>query len=135
MTRYTKGIKPFKDPYHLPKNLFKPKPREYYASRTTYKLPPHLQKKLDEYLKKPQPRFNRDDYLIVCCNISNHTKENQDLANFIWSIAPDRRKQSGTHYVYLVKRPKGIKETYAINPSTKDQLLPIIYQAIENGTL
>ena len=135
MTRYTRGIKPFKDPYHLPKNLFQPKPREYYASKTSYKLPVYLRKKLKEYLKKPQPRFNPKDYLIVCCNISNNSKEHQDLANFIWSIAPDRRKESGRHYVYLVKRPKGTTITYAINPSTKDQLLPIIYEAIEKEIL
>lgn len=135
MTRHTRNLKHFKDPYYIPKNTFKPKPREYYAARTTYKLPKHLQKKLNEYLKKPQPRFNPQDYLIVCCNISNNPKPHQDLANFIFSIAPDRRKLSGTHYVYLVKRPKGTTITYAINPSTKDQLLPIIYEAIDKGIL
>lgn len=125
----------YKDPYYVPKNTFKAKPREYYASKTTYKLPERLKPLLDEYLKKPQPRFNPDDYVIVCSKFLTDSKEHQDLSNFIWSIAPERRKQKGRPYVYLVKRPKGVKHTYAINPSTKDKLLPIIFEAIEKGCL
>ena len=85
----------YKDPYFLPKNTFKPKPREYYASKTTYQVPDYLKKKLKEYLKKPQPRLNPKDYLIICYKNSSDPKEQQDLANFIWSIAPDRRKEEG----------------------------------------
>ena len=125
----------YKDPYFIPKNTFQPKPREYYASKTSYRLPEHLKKKLNEYLKKPQPRLNPKDYLIICYKNSSDSKEQQDLANFIWSIAPDRRKADGVNRVYLVKRPKGISQTFALNPSTKDQLLPIIYEAIDKGIL
>lgn len=124
----------YKDPYYLPKNTFTPRPREYYASLTTYKVPEHLQKKLEEYLKKPQPKFNKQDYLIVCYRNSSDPKPQQDLANFAYSIAPDRRRD-GINRVFLVKRPKGTTQFYALNPSTKDQLLPIIFEAIDKGIL
>lgn len=125
----------YKDPYYLPKNTFKPRPREFYASKTTYKVPEYLKKKLEEYLAKPQPRLNPKDYLIVCYRNSSDPLPQQDLANFAYSIAPERRKQKGVNKVYLVKRPKGISQTYALNPSTKDQLLPIIFEAIDKGVL
>ena len=126
---------PYKDPYYLPKNTFKPKLREYYATHTSYKLPEHLKPILKEYLKKPQPRLNPEDYLIVCYRNTTASKESIDLANFIWSITPPRRTQEGLNRVCLVKRPKGISGTYALNLSTKDKLLPVIFEAIEKGIL
>ena len=85
-------------------------------------------------LKLPQPKFEKDKFLIVCYRNSSDPKPQQDLANFAYSIAPDRRKD-GINRVFLVKRPKGFKTTFALNPSTKDQLLPIIFDAIDKGIL
>lgn len=126
-------LSPYKDPYYMPKNTFKRRPREYYAARTTYKLPEHLKPILEEYLKKPQPKFNKDDY-CVCC-VRGYKKEQDDLVNFILSILPDRRTLDGRASVYLVKRPKGFKKTFPLNLRTKDKVLPIVFEAIENGTL
>lgn len=134
MSKYVKGICPRKNPYYLPKNTFKRRPREYYAAKTTYKLPEHLRPILEEYLKKPQPRFNKNDY-CVCCYRGYRSKEQLDLANFIMSILPDRRTEDGKYAVYLVKRPKGFTKTFPLNSFTKDKLLPLIFEAIEKGTL
>ena len=121
----------YKDPYFLPPNTFKPKPREYYASRTTYKLPEHLKPILEEYLKKPQPRFNKDDYCVCCYR--DGSPQQMDLANFIYSIIPDRRKVQGLPCVYMVKRPKGFTKTFSLNTHTKDKILPLIFEAIEKS--
>lgn len=123
----------YKDPYYYPKNMFKKKPREYYAAKTTYKLPEHLKPILEEYLKKPQPKFNKDNY-CVCCYMYR-SEAQKDLANFIFSIAPDRRTQDGYTCVWLVKRPKGFTKTLPLNTRTKDKLLPLIFEAIEKGQL
>ena len=125
----------YKDPYYMPKNVFKRRPREYYAARTTIKLPEHLKPILEEYLKKPQPRFNKDDYLIMSSKHPKDSKEHQDLANFARSIAPDRRTRDGFQYIYLVKKDPQYPNQLALNPSTKDKLLPIIFKAIELGEL
>lgn len=126
----------YKDPYFLPPNTFKRKPREYYAARTTYKLPEHLKPILEEYLKKPQPRLNKYDYCICCYRGGGYrSKEQENLSNFIMSILPDRRADDWKHAVYLVKRPKGFTKTFALNRKTKDRLLPLIFEAIEKGTL
>lgn len=123
----------YKDPYYYPKNMFQKKPREYYAARTTYKLPEHLKPILEEYLKKPQPKFNENDY-CVCCYLDRSPAQD-DLAYFALSIAPYRRMKEGYKRVWLVKRPKGFTKTLPLNPSTKDKVLPIIYEAIEKGCL
>lgn len=124
---------PYKNPYFYPKNMFKPKDRKYYAERTTYKLPEHLKPILEEYLKKPQPKFNKANYCVCCYR--EGSKAQMDLANFIFSIAPERRKVQGNPAVYLVKRPKGFTKTFALNNYTKDKVLPIIFEAIEKGCL
>lgn len=125
---------PYKNPYFYPKNMFKPRSREYYASQTTYKLPEHLKPILEEYLKKPQPKFNKK-YYCVCCNREKRSKEQLDLANFIFSIAPDRRREDNRHTIYLVQRPKGFTKTFVLNPHTKDKILPLVFEAIEKGIL
>lgn len=114
--------------------MFQNKPREYYAAHTTYRLPEHLKPILEEYLKKPQPKFRKEDY-CVCCHREKRNKEHLDLANFIFSIAPDRRKVESRYAVYLVKRPKGFTKTLSLNPHTKDKVLPLIFEAIERGCL
>ena len=124
---------PYKDPYFMPKNTFKPKPREYFAARTTYKLPEHLKEKVKKIQATPQPRFDERRYIICCYNFGS--KEQRDLANFILSISPPRRIKYGTNSTWLVQRPEGFTDTYHLNPHTKDRLLPLIFEAIENGTL
>lgn len=123
----------YKDPYFYPKNMFQRKPREYYAARTTYKLPEHLKPILEEYLKKPQPKFNKDNYCVCCYFRRSAAQDN--LANFVMSIAPYRRMKEGYKCVWVVKRPKGFTKTLPLNPSTKDKVLPIIFEAIEKGCL
>jgi hypothetical protein len=123
----------YKDPYYYPKNMFQKKPREYYAARTTYKLPEHLKPILEEYLKKPQPKFNKDNYCVCCYKY--RSPEQTNLSNFIISIAPYRRMEEGRTCIWLVKRPKGFTKTLPLNPSTKDKVLPLIFEAIEKGCL
>lgn len=130
MPRWHSG---YKDPYYYPKNMFKKKPREYYAAKTTYKLPEHLKPILEEYLKKPQPKFRKEDYCVCCNRLRN--KEQDNLVNFILSIIPDRRTVDGRTQIFLVKRPKGFTKTIPLNLKTQDKVLPIIFEAIENGTL
>ena len=124
----------YKDPYFMPKNTFKPKPREYYAAKTTIKLTPEQQEKVKKLQAIPQPRFDRNNYVLLCSKTGS--KEQQNLGNFAFSIAPPRRRDSKDQTsVWLVKRPKGFKKSFPLNPSTKDKFLPLIFEAIENGSL
>lgn len=125
MPRWHSG---YKDPYFLPKNTFK-KDRAKYAAQTTYKLPEHLKPILEEYLKKPQPKFNKDDY----CVCMFHSMVSKDLKNFILSIIPDRRTRDGQGEVYMIRRQPGMKGKFHLTEKTKDKLLPAIFQAIEKG--
>ena len=123
----------YKDPFFMPKNTFKPKPREYYANKTTIKLTPEQQDKVKKLQSIPQPRFNKTNYVVYCSN--DGSPEQRNLGNFAFSIAPPRRQQSYSHAVWLVKRPKGFKKSFPLNPKTKDKILPLIFEAIENGSL
>lgn len=123
----------YKDPYFMPKNLFQPKSREYYESLTDIKLTDEQRRKLEEIWKKPQPLVVPDEYLITM----KVGKKPDNLIAFIKSIIP-RRRMANDHYLYLVKKkPNNItmKGNYLLNNDTKDSILPIIFQSIDNGTL
>ena len=120
----------YKDPYFQPANMFKRKPREHYASQTNMKLPEHLKPMLEKILSKPQPKFKKENY----CVCMTRYKVSPDLRNFILSILPDRRTVDGCEVVYMVQRPKGYHHNITLSDKTKDKILPLIYEAIENGT-
>lgn len=125
MPRWHSG---YKDPYFQPKNMFK-KDRSKYASQTTYKLPDHLKPILEEYLKIPQPKFNKNDY----CVCMKHRSVSKDLKNFILSIVPDRRTMDGQDEVYMIRRQKGMKGKFFLTEKNKHKILPAIFQSIEKG--
>ena len=118
----------YKDPYFYPKNMFK-KNRAKYAAMTTYKLPEHLKPILEEYLKKPQPKFKKEYY----CLCMQHRKVSKDLKNFILSIVPDRRTRDGEDEVYMIRRQPGMRGRFTLTEKNKDKILPAIFQAIEKG--
>lgn len=123
-----RGHSSYKDPYYYPKNMFK-KNRAKYAAMTTYKLPEHLKPILEEYLKKPQPKFDKKYY----CMCMHHCDVSRDLKNFILSIVPDRRTVDGRDSVYMIRRQKGMKGFFLLKEKNKDKLLPAIFEAIEKG--
>lgn len=126
MPRWHSG---YKDPYFQPKNMFKRKPREEYASQTDMKLPEHLKPALERILNKPQPKFKKENY----CVRMTRSAVSKDLRNFILSILPDRRTIDGTEVVYMVKRPRGYQGTFTLSDKTKSVILPMIFEAIEKG--
>lgn len=133
---YHKRTRHCKDPYYLPKNTFQAKPREYYEERTTIKLTDEQKEKLKKIWEQPQKRVNPEEYAICVACVTPKRKK-ADLENFAKSIAPKRRF-ADEHYIFLVKKePNNLnfRGNYRLNLKTKDILLPIIFQAIENGTL
>lgn len=132
---YHKRTRHCKDPYYQPKNKFQAKPREYYESLSPIKLTDEQKEKLKKIWEQPQERVNPEDYAI--CVACTKSQEKEGLCFFIKSIAPSRRF-ADCHYIFLVKKkPNNLnfKGNYRLNLKTKDFLLPVIFQAIDNGTL
>ena len=130
---YRRRTRRFKDEYYTPKNLFQPKPREYYESLTDIKITEAQREKLREVWEQPQPRVVPEEYAITMkCG-----RKPDSLMAFIKSIIP-RRRMTNDHYVYLVKKKPNnfsFKGNYLLSNRTKQHLLPIIFQAIDNGTI
>lgn len=130
---YRRRTRRYKDSYYTPKNLFQPKPREYYESLTDIKITDEQREKLKKIWDMPQPRVVPEEFVITM----KCAKKPDSLMAFIKSIIP-RRRMTNDHYVYLVKKkPNGFdfKGNYLLSSRTKDVLLPIVFQAIDNGTI
>lgn len=122
-----------KDPYFVPKNLFQPKPREYYEKMTDIRITPEQRRKLERLWKEPQSLVIPDDFLVTM----KVGKKPDNLIAFIKSIIP-RRRMANDHYIYLIKKkPNNIRMSgnYLLNNDTKDYILPLVFKAIDNGTL
>ena len=123
----------YKDSYYTPKNLFQPKPREYYESLTDIKLTKYQKQKLKKIWSMPQPLVVPEDYAItIKCG-----KKPDSLIAFVKSIVP-RRRMTNDHYIYLVKKKPNnfnFKGNYLLSNRTKEHLLPVVFQAIDNETL
>jgi hypothetical protein len=130
---FRRRTKHYKDVFYTPKNLFQPKPREYYESLTDIKLSEERKEKLERIWKQPTQLVVPDDYLIaVKCG-----KKPDSLIAFVKYITP-RRRMTNDHYIYLVKKKPNkinIKGNYLLSQRTRDAILPIILQAIDNETL
>lgn len=130
---YRRRTRRYKDEYYTPKNLFQPKPREYYESLTDIKITDEQREKLERIWNKPQPLVIPEEFAITMkCG-----RKPDSLMAFVKSIIP-RRRMTNDHYVYLVrKKPNNLtfKGNYLLSNRTKHHLLPIIFQAIDNETL
>lgn len=130
---YRRRERHYKDPYFIPKNTFQPKPREYYESLTDIKITDKQREKLKKIWEQPQSLVQPEDYAVtILCG-----RKADSLIAFVKSIVP-RRRMTNDHYIYLVKKKPNnfnFKGSYLLNKNTKDYILPIIFDAIENETL